>query len=486
MGTSILQSLREVWRAFGYSLISLQLLIWGAFVVVELLLLGAVPFSVTPFGGFLYGAVVIYTVLALGLVVSPFIWGAIGTTATIVAQPGGEEGLSAADAVDKIGTWGKASLERMLVWLIFWPPLYLIFLAIGGAKGMVLGNILFVLLLPTFLVFVRFEFPVGRLALRVVGWGMMLVIIAMFLYGGFNIVSRTVSDPVAQAIEEDAQKTDEEFTQATLSVYRRLQAARKAGETLSPADQNRWEAIQRVYGKQSGNQTLATASAAATQAGKFAGEVANEVIDPNRPVSSKSWWLIAAAVAVIVLLTILIARRRPATVGATSTGAVSQTAKRSWLFKALIWEILTLAVGIWLYVLWISGPGYAEKAFLKIDDRQRQVLYYPTFPKGTRLMFVLPGEEHGQAKGEILVGVHGEDGKGHVTNLASDLLIGDGVGRMVKKGQPFIPTTKTELHARFDIRSGQDIRLDTPVTVPIMVIRYYDDGIMRWIMSQYY
>lgn len=300
MGTSLLQNLRELWRAFGYSMVSLQLAIWGAFFLVELLLLVAIPLSVTALGGVFYGIVAIYTPLALAIVFSPFIWGGIGTTATLVAQPGGEEGLSAKDALDKMSDWGKKSLETMLVYLVFFPPIFLVYLAMGGAKGWVNEHLLFVLLLPTLLVFIRIEFPGGRLAFRVIGWGLMLLVIGLLVTGAVNIANRQAIDPAVQEMQayhdkqaSNLKKDQQELVQLLINKVNETGVA-----SLTPKQLKEWRYFEEQRAKQ-------------TPAGRVTSLATQVVTDvAQAKPSDPNWWqahwyLPILGVGVIIALVIL-------------------------------------------------------------------------------------------------------------------------------------------------------------------------------------
>lgn len=378
MGTSLLQNLRELWRAFGYSMVSLQLAIWGAFFLVELLLLAAVPLSVTALGGVFYGIVAIYTPLALAIVFSPFIWGGIGTTATLVAQPGGEEGLSAKDALDKMSDWGKKSLETMLVYLVFFPPIFLVYLAMGGAKGWVNEHLLFVLLLPTLLVFIRIEFPGGRLAFKVIGWSLMLLVIGLLVIGAVNIANRQTIDPAVQEMQayhdkqaSNLKKDQQELVQLLINKVNETGVA-----SLTPKQLKEW----RYFEEQREKQT--PAGRATTLATQVVTDVANaKPSDPNW--WQTHWYLPASTIAIIVLVLWWFGRTpgtagaTPADAGAHASAGTAASQRTKWL-----WRLVVISGAIWCgYSIYtekgwpgeyIANYGYTHQSKLYLKDLKDQ------------------------------------------------------------------------------------------------------------------
>lgn len=368
MGTSLLQNLRELWRAFGYSMVSLQLAIWGAFFLVELLLLAAIPLSVTALGGVFYGIVAIYTPLALAIVFSPFIWGGIGTTATLVAQPGGEEGLSAKDALDKMSDWGKKSLETMLVYLVFFPPIFLVYLAMGGAKGWVNEHSLFVLLLPTLLVFIRIEFPGGRLAFKVIGWGLMLLVIGLLVIGAVNIANRQAIDPSVREVQTyldekagEMKKDEQELAKLLIN------KVRKTGEdSLTKAQLDEWENLKQRAVQQT---PTGRVTSLATQ---IATDVANaKPSDPNW--WQAHWYLPVLGVGVIIALAILY-RLFVRTAGGPDTGAHA-SAETPAKKGVSLWGIACLAFLGWCAFSYATATGWPGEYIANYGYTHQTKLY---------------------------------------------------------------------------------------------------------------
>jgi energy-coupling factor transporter transmembrane protein EcfT len=378
MGTSLLQNLRELWRALGYSMVSLQLAIWGAFFLVELLLLAAVPLSVTALGGMFYGIVAIYTPLALGIVFSPFIWGTIGTTATLVAQPGGEEGLSAKDALDKMSDWGKKSLENMLVYLVFFPPVFLVYLALGGAKGWVNEHLLFVLLLPTLLVFIRIEFPGGRLAFKVIGWGLMLLVIVLLVNGAVNITNHQVTAPAVALMQEYQQQLGQDVSKEEADLIQELidKVKERGLQSLTPTEKKFW------------NEHWA----AAQKTGSLKKRVETLVIEaePSDPNWWKDHWHYAlGAAAVVIALYWFFGRTTRRAAGEASAEGAHAPAKhtlsrlRGFIYLAIIlWCGYSLYTGTGWPGTWYKNSKYVKEVDLTLTTLEDQELCFPAVRPG--------------------------------------------------------------------------------------------------------
>lgn len=475
--TSIFDALTQLFTRWGIGLRYIQWYVAGVLGGYVGLAVLSVFLSSWGFQWLIWIFLAFYIFGVIILMTSPFLWGGIAGAAYARGQVGGQEGLSVEDGIKTIKDWGAKAIDGTAKFLLFYGAVPFVWTALFQTKGWEEASLAGLILLPTVIYFTLVRWPNGQSVFNVIGY----ILIAVVLIGVFgtiyNTIDRSVTDPVVLEAREDIAREEERLTKREQERYKLIKEALEHNKRhpddlvrLTKDELDFYNSVQKR-----------AADTPAAQVKSLISSAASAVTDEGSATTSTSanWlgknWPILAGAVLIILIVVLIARRRK-TVTATVTVAASPAASNNKLTRIVVEFILGLVVTIGLWVWWTSDPGYAESMSFTVYDRTPQkICGYPKFPKGGKLMFVLPDEKHGKISAQVV-------GSDEDINLATQIMVhGETKGRTFARR----PDGQCVL-VNWVIDSGWEDKLKVPVTVKVMIIRYHGIGVADWIMSQYY
>ena len=417
--------------------------------------------------GMLY---VYMTLVALPLLFSPVLWLVGGGILSLAGQFGGEKGPSLKDAVAALKEYGTPALDKGAYAILFAIPVWHIAMLIFDTKGMEEWFLAALPVLPTLIYLCIRRWKTGEAFEAIARTTILGLVILGALWGIYNTINRAVTDPVVLKAREVQERMIEEGKTRDARRFELIEQHLKNGWKLEKEHLDWYNGVMRQ-----------AAETPAAQVKSMISSAASAVTDEGSATTSTSanWlgknWPILAGAVLIILIVVLIARRRK-TVTATVTVAASPAASNNKLTRIVVEFILGLVVTIGLWVWWTSDPGYAESMSFTVYDRTPQkICGYPKFPKGGKLMFVLPDEKHGKISAQVV-------GSDEDINLATQIMV-----HGETKGRTFASRPDGQcVLVNWVIDSGWEDKLKVPVTVKVMIIRFHGIGVVDWVMSQYY
>lgn len=468
--TSIFDALTQLFTRWGIGLRYIQWYVAGVLGGYVGLAVLSVFLSSWGFQWLIWIFLAFYIFGVIILMTSPFLWGGIAGAAYARGQVGGQEGLSVEDGIKTIKDWGAKAIDGTAKFLLFYGAVPFVWTALFQTKGWEEASLAGLILLPTVIYFTLVRWPNGQSVFNTIGYVLIAVVLVGVLGTIYSNIDRAVTDPVILKAREVQERMIEEGKTRDARRFELIEQHLKNGWKLEQHQIDWYNGVMRQAADTPAAQVKSLISGASAA---IAGE-GSAATSGSASWLGKYWPILVGAALIIALIIFLFRRRKPVT--ATVTVAASPAASNNKLTRIVIEFLIGLVVTVGLYVWWVSDPGYAETMDVTIHDRTPQKLCgYPKFPKGGKLMFVLPDEKHGK----ILARTEGSD---EDIDIASQLMV-----HGETKGRTFARRPDSQcVMVHWVIDSGWGDKLKVPVTVKVMIIRYHNIPFMDWIMGWYY
>lgn len=315
-----------------------------------------------------FGLYLYMMLIALPLLFSPAFWLIGGALLSIVAQFGGEKGLSFKDARAALREVGLPVLNTAGYILLLTVPIWFIAMTLINTKGIEEWFLFGLPLLPTTIYLVVKKWPTGETFEAIARTTLLAIVIGILVLGVFNTIQRMVADPAAQVAMEHDSKEEQAKKANDLAVAKDIYGKLNRKVPLTPTEKT----ILAYLEKEKVEQSLRPKDWK-TKVEEFVGEA-----KPTEKVWWKTYWPLIGAIIIALVIAYWMFGRTARTVNGVvvttvaTTSATAHAGKRSWGW--LLWLIPIAILGWVAYSYYTGEIGYKKTFTLVTSDLKCQEL----------------------------------------------------------------------------------------------------------------
>lgn len=193
----------------------------------------------------------VWELLAIGILVSPYVWGGIVGVATGREVTAGQAGFQFGHVYAASGELGKKFASFWFQYIMLWPAIGFIYLAANDTTGYIALHFVLLALLPLTIPYSVYRWPGSKGVVHFFG---MLILLGTLLLVGYLVwqsINRQIMNPAERTVLEASEALEKKRQEEMNKVARDIKKKLFMGQELTPEEQTAWSTIQQSMSEQS-------------------------------------------------------------------------------------------------------------------------------------------------------------------------------------------------------------------------------------------